>query len=94
MTDDDIIIEYFQITDELEKVIATPQSEVSFSCYVTKPLKFHGTFVIQVFVVDPKTVDYTDKYIYERINYVFDKSQNVITANVTGINIPFLINDI
>ena len=83
-----------RITDELEKVIATPQSEVSFSCYVTKPLTFHGTFVIQVFVVDPKTIDYTDKYIYERINYVFDKSQNVITANVTGINIPFLINDI
>ena len=47
-----------------------------------------------MFVVDPKTIDYTDKYIYERINYVFDKSQNVITANVTGINIPFLINDI
>jgi hypothetical protein len=83
-----------RITDQLEKIITNPQSEISFSCYVTKPLKFHGTFVIQVFLGNSKTVDYTDKYIYNNVTYNFDKSQNVITASVTGINIPFLINDI
>ena len=82
-----------RITDELEKLISNPQSEVSFTCYVTKPLKFHGTFVIQVFL-GSSTPDYTDKYIYQRVNYSFNKSRNVITADVTGINIPFLINDI
>lgn len=81
-----------RITDELEKVISNPQSEIQFRCYVTKPLKFHGTFVIQVFTANAKP-DYTDKYIYERVTYTFDKSRNVITADVTGINIPFLIND-
>lgn len=81
-----------RITDELEKVIANPQSEVQFRCYVTRPLKFHGTFIIQVFTANANP-DYTDKYIYERVNYSFDKSKNVITADVTGINIPFLIND-
>ncbi len=79
------------ITDQIEKIISTPVSKISFNCYVTKPLKFHGTFVIGVF---GKTVDYTDKYIYDSISYRLDKKNNVITADVEGINIPFLIKDI
>ena len=80
------------ITDQIEKIISTPVSKISFNCYVTKPLKFHGTFVIGVF--QGKTYDYTDKYIYDSISYRLDKKNNVITADVEGINIPFLIKDI
>ena len=80
------------ITDQIEKVISNPVSKISFECYVTRPLKFHGTFSIQVFLGN--TYDYTDKYVYESISYRLDKKNNVITADVTGINIPFLIKDI
>jgi len=82
------------ITDQIEKVISTPVSKISFNCYVTKPLKFHGTFVIQVFQGSNNPADYTDKYIYDSISYRLDKKNNVITADVEGINIPFLIKDI
>lgn len=80
------------ITDQIEKVISTPISKISFDCYVTKPLKFHGTFAIKVF--QGTTFDYTDKYVYDSISYRLDKRNNVITASVEGINIPFLIKDI
>jgi hypothetical protein len=80
------------ITDQIEKIISTPVSKISFNCYVTKPLKFHGTFVIGVF--QGQKYDYTDKYIYDSISYRLDKKNNVITADVEGINIPFLIKDI
>ena len=79
------------ITDQLEKVISTPVSKISFTCYVTKPLKFHGTFTIGVF---GDKSDYTDSYVYDSISYRLDKKNNVITADVEGINIPFLIKDI
>lgn len=80
------------ITDQIEKVISTPVSKISFNCYVTRPLKFHGTFSIGVFL--GTTYDYTDKYVYDSISYRMDKKNNVITADVEGINIPFLIKDI
>jgi hypothetical protein len=38
--------------------------------------------------------DYTDRYLYESVSYSLDKKNNVITADVEGINIPFLIKDI
>ena len=59
---------------------------------VTKPLKFHGTFTIGVFM--GSSYDYTDRYLYESVSYSLDKKNNVITADVEGINIPFLIKDI
>lgn len=80
------------ITDQIEKIISTPVSKISFDCYVTKPLKFHGTFTIGVFM--GKTYDYTDRYVYDSVSYRLDKKNNVITAQVEGINIPFLIKDI
>jgi len=80
------------ITDQVEKVISTPVSKIRFNCYVTKPLKFHGTFTIGVFM--GSSYDYTDRYLYESVSYSLDKKNNVITADVEGINIPFLIKDI
>jgi hypothetical protein len=80
------------ITDQVEKVISTPVSKIRFNCYVTKPLKFHGTFTIGVFM--GSSYDYTDRYLYESVGYSLDKKNNVITADVEGINIPFLIKDI
>ncbi len=80
------------ITDQIEKIISTPVSKISFNCYVTRPLRFHGTFRINVFL--GKTADYTDQYVYDSISYRLDKNNNVITADVEGINIPFLIKDI
>ena len=80
------------ITDQIEKIISTPVSKISFDCYVTRPLKFHGTFEIGVFI--GKSIDYTDRYVYDSVSYRMDKKNNVITASVEGINIPFLIKDI
>jgi hypothetical protein len=80
------------ITNQYQKIIRTPISRISFDCYVTKPLTFHGKFKINVFLGN--TVNSTDLYIYERIAYSYNKQQNFITANVEGINIPILIKDL
>lgn len=75
-----------RITDSVELVSKTPISEISFSCYVAKPLNFHGKFVINVF--QNKAVNATDQYVYQRISYSYDKDNNLITADVTGTNMP------
>ena len=80
------------ITNQYQKIIRTPISRLSFDCYVTKPLSFHGKFKINVFLGSIQNS--TDEYIYERIGYSYNKQQNFITASVEGINIPILIKDL
>ena len=80
------------ITNQYQKIIRTPISRLSFDCYVTKPLSFHGKFRINVFLGSIQNS--TDEYIYERIGYSYNKQQNFITASVEGINIPILIKDL
>jgi hypothetical protein len=83
--------------DQNVKIIRTPFHSLSFSCYVTKPLKAHGTFVVKVFVdnsaINP-VYNITDKYIYKSIDYTYSKSTNIITANITGFAQPWTIAEL
>ena len=75
-----------RITDSVELVSKTPISSISFSCYVAKPLNFHGKFKINVFLGSQSNS--TDYYIYQSVNYRYDKNNNLITATVQGTNMP------
>jgi hypothetical protein len=75
-----------RITDSIELVSKTPISTISFSCYVSKPLNIHGKFIINVFLGDK--VNATDKYVYKSVDYNYNKSSNLITATVSGTNLP------
>jgi hypothetical protein len=75
-----------RITDSYELVSKTPISEISFDCYVAKPLNIHGKFKINVFLGN--TANATDLYVYKSINYRYDKANNLITATVSGTNMP------
>ena len=80
-----------RVTDSIELVSKTPISNISFSCYVSKPLNFHGKFKINVFLgssVFGTTTNATDLYVYRSINYSYNKSDNLITAIVSGTNLP------
>ena len=83
--------------DQNVQIIRTPFHSLSFSCYVTKPLKAHGVFVVKVFVdnsaVNP-VYNITDKYIYKSIDYRYSKSTNTITANVQGFAQPWTIKEL
>lgn len=81
-----------RITDSVELVSRTPISEISFNCYVSKPLNFHGKFSINVF--QGKTVNATDQYIYKTISYNYDKDNNLITADVIGTNMPISLGGV
>lgn len=80
------------ITNQYQKIARTPISRISFDCYVTKPLSFHGKF--QIAVLSGNSTNSTDQYIYERLSYSYNKQQNYISASVEGINIPILIKDL
>ncbi len=75
-----------RITDSVELVSKTPISSIAFQCYVSKPLNFHGKFRINVFYGN--SVDATDQYVYQSVDYNYNKSQNLITATVQGTNMP------
>ncbi len=75
-----------------EKIAERPFHSISFNCYVTKPLKFHGTFVVNAFVNGEVSV--TDKYIYQSLSYTFDKSNNSIIANIQGQAQPWTIKEL
>jgi len=79
------------ITNQLQKVARTPISRIEFDCYVTKPLSFHGKFLIKV--LSGNSVNSTDEYIYENLSYQYNKNENYISASVQGINIPILLKD-
>ena len=68
-----------------EKVTSETIHSISFSCYVTKPLREYGNFVINIFIND--NTSQTDPYIYEKVSYAFSKENNYIVADVTGRNI-------
>ena len=75
-----------RVTDSVELVSKTPISSIKFNCYVAKPLSFHGKFMINVF--QGSTTNATDQYIYQSVNYNYEKDKNLITASVTGTNMP------
>lgn len=75
-----------------EFITTIPIHDIQFNCYVTKPLKFHGVFRINAIAGSDNTV--TSKYIYQSVNYTIDKSQNLITASVTGFSHPWTVKDL
>lgn len=81
-----------RITDSIELVSRTPISSISFRCYVAKPLNFHGKFLINVF--QGNTINATDQYIYQSVDYNYDKDNNVITAEVSGTNMPISLEGV
>jgi hypothetical protein len=76
-----------------EFITSRPIHNLSFGCYVTRPLTFHGCFTITAMDGNDVT-DVTSKYIYQSVNYNIDKSQNLITAQVTGYAHPWSIRDL
>jgi hypothetical protein len=81
-----------RVTDSIELVSKTPISSIKFNCYVAKPLNFHGKFLINVF--HGKKVNATDQYIYQSVNYSYEKDKNLITASVSGTNMPISVGGI
>ena len=68
---------------ENEKVrFSKPNYIVDFSCYVKRPLHEHGTFVIESLWNGTRSV--TDAYLYNSIEYICNKAENIITARVQG----------
>ena len=74
------------------KLAKQPISTINFECYVTRPLSFHGRFKIQI--LNNNNSDYTDWYIYDSLTYNYDKGENIITADISGANIPILMKDL
>jgi hypothetical protein len=85
---DSVVLQKFH--DIYVKLAQTPIHSIDFTCYVTKPLTFHGTFKINI--LDSGKV--TDQYIYKSINYTFNKQENIITATVSGVNTPMLLGEL
>ena len=85
---DYVVLQKFH--DIYVKLAQTPIHSIDFTCYVTKPLTFHGTFKINI--LDSGKV--TDQYIYKSINYTFNKQENIITATVSGVNTPMLLGEL
>jgi hypothetical protein len=81
-----------RITDSVELVSKTPISSISFQCYVERPLTFHGKFRINVFYGN--SVDATDQYVYQSIDYNYSKANNLITATVQGTNMPIALGGV
>jgi hypothetical protein len=59
-----------------------PAYTLKFSCYVTRPLNVHGSFVINSMMSNSSRV--TDAYLYTSVTYQCSKKENIITATVTG----------
>jgi hypothetical protein len=77
--------------DDLERdFLRQTYQTIEFDCYVAKPLNHQSTFVIQTFVGNA-VPDVTDAYLYQKVNYIFDKATNTITASVTGEKFPTMI---
>lgn len=74
------------------KLAKQPVSTINFECYVTRPLNFHGRFKIEI--LNSNNSDYTDWYIYDNLTYNFNKGDNLITADISGANIPILMKDL
>jgi hypothetical protein len=60
---------------------------LKFSSSTTKDeLSRAAKFTINVFLGNK--VNATDKYVYKSVDYNYNKSSNLITASVTGTNLP------
>lgn len=82
--------------EQNEKIAREPFHTIRFNCYVTRPLNFHGTFIIRQFLDDVNKTDYasTDQYIYSSITYTIDKNNNLITADIQGVRQPWTIREL
>jgi hypothetical protein len=63
-------------------ILQKPIYSISFSCYVTRPLNPHGSFVIKSMMNNNTKV--TDAYLYTSLTYQCNKKENIIIATVTG----------
>lgn len=70
-------------------ILKTPIYNVQFSCYVTRPLNNHGSFIIKSMMKQNSRV--TDAYLYTSVRYSCDKKNNVIIASVTGAQAKKLV---
>jgi hypothetical protein len=84
------------------EIVKNPFHTIEFDCYITKPLKFHGTFVVKAFLDNNDLKDLnntknyivTDQYIYQSLTCSIDKKENLIKASVTGMRQPWTIRDL
>jgi hypothetical protein len=70
-----------------EYLARNTRQELEFQVYVTKPLQSHLRFKIKSFE-DSGFLDFSDEYIYTGIVYNINADTNLITAYVTGNNLP------
>ena len=70
-------------------VVKNPIFNVSFSCYVKRPLNNHGSFIIKSMMKQNARV--TDAYLYTNVSYSCDKKNNLIIARVTGAQAKKLV---
>ncbi len=45
-------------------------------------------------VFQGQTVNSTDQYVYTNVDYSYNKSNNLITANVQGTNMPISLGGV
>ena len=76
-----------RVANSIEPLLQSTYENITFSCYVTKPLKHMGRFTIDTFIGENR-VGATDYYIYKQVTYSFDKNANTITADIEGVRLP------
>ena len=72
--------------EQLDEYLKEPYQITSFECYVTKPLKHQGQFIIKTFLGEQEQA--TSRYLYASVNYKFNKKDNFIRASVKGEQLP------
>lgn len=77
--------------DELVRVHTKVYQSINFDCYVTRPLKHMGRFIIKTFLGDDRNFE-TDAYYYKSVTYRFDKPRNIISATIQGETYPTLVS--
>ena len=70
-------------------ILKNPIYNVSFSCFVKRPLNNHGSFIIKSMM--KQNARATDAYLYTAVNYSCDKKNNLIIARVTGTQAKKLV---
>lgn len=77
--------DWLSVNTYLTNVINThknPIYNISFDCYVKRPLNNHGSFIIKSMMKENARA--TDAYIYKTVRYQCNKKDNTIIASVTG----------
>jgi len=70
----------------LDNLLQHTYQNISFDCYVTRPLNHFGQFIIQTFLNG--TQNATDAYFYKQVKYTFDKENNTIVSHIQGEKFP------